>query len=92
MNLRRLKYFVKIVDTGSLTRASEVLHIAQPALSQQLATLEGEFNQQLLIRTKRGVIPTDAGQVLYHHAQSILKQCEFARIAVSSTQLMSQTA
>ncbi|MBT0717231.1 LysR family transcriptional regulator [Rosenbergiella epipactidis] len=92
MNLRRLKYFVKIVDTGSLTRASEVLHIAQPALSQQLATLEGEFNQQLLIRTKRGVIPTDAGQVLYHHAKSILKQYEFARVAVSSTPLMTQTA
>ncbi len=38
MNLRRLKYFVKIVDIGSLTRAAEVLHIAQPALSQQVAT------------------------------------------------------
>lgn len=92
MNLRRLKYFVKIVDTGSLTRASEVLHIAQPALSQQIATLEGEFNQQLLIRTKRGVSPTDAGQVLYQHATSILKQCEFAMVAVSSTQLTRQSA
>jgi hypothetical protein len=38
MNLRRLKYFVKIVDIGSLTQAAEVLHIAQPALSQQVAT------------------------------------------------------
>ena len=55
MNLRRLKYFVKIVDIGSLTQAAEVLHIAQPALSQQVATLEGEMDQQLLIRTKRGV-------------------------------------
>ena len=54
MNLRRLKYFVKIVDIGSLTQAAEVLHIAQPALSQQVATLEGEMDQQLLIRTKRG--------------------------------------
>ena len=35
MNFRRLKYFVKIVDIGSLTQAAEVLHIAQPALSQQ---------------------------------------------------------
>ncbi len=92
MNLRRLKYFVKIVDTGSLTRASAVLHIAQPALSQQIATLEGEFNQQLLIRTKRGVTPTDAGQVLYQHAISILKQCEFAPAAVSSTELTRQSA
>lgn len=54
MNLRRLKYFIKIVDVGSLTQAADILHIAQPALSQQLATLEGEVDQQLLIRTKRG--------------------------------------
>ena len=51
VNLRRLKYFVKIVDIGSLTQAAEVLFIAQPALSQQLATLEGEVRQQLLVRT-----------------------------------------
>ncbi len=55
MNLRRLKYFIKIVDVGSLTQAADILHIAQPALSQQLATLEGEVDQQLLIRTKRGL-------------------------------------
>ncbi|MDM0019229.1 nitrogen assimilation transcriptional regulator NAC [Variovorax saccharolyticus] len=80
MNLRRLKYFVKIVDIGSLTQAAEVLFIAQPALSQQLATLEGEVRQQLLVRTKRGVTPTEAGKVLYRHAQIILRQCEQAQI------------
>jgi LysR family nitrogen assimilation transcriptional regulator len=69
MNLRRLKYFIKIVDVGSLTQAADILHIAQPALSQQLATLEGEVDQQLLIRTKRGVTPTDAGKILYTHAR-----------------------
>ena len=79
MNFRRLKYFVKIVDIGSLTQAAEVLHIAQPALSQQVATLEGELNQQLLIRTKRGVTPTDAGKILYTHARAILRQCEQAQ-------------
>ncbi len=82
MNLRRLKYFVKIVDIGSLTRAAEVLHIAQPALSQQVATLEGEMDQQLLIRTKRGVTPTEAGKILYTHARTILRQCEQAQLAV----------
>ena len=46
MNLRRLKYLVKIVDIGSLTQAADVLHIAQPALSQQIATLEEEFRRQ----------------------------------------------
>lgn len=82
MNLRRLKYFVKIVDIGSLTQAAEVLHIAQPALSQQVATLENELDQQLLIRTKRGVTPTDAGKILYGHARTILRQCEQAQTAV----------
>lgn len=84
MNLRRLKYFVKIVDIGSLTQAAEVLHIAQPALSQQVATLEGEMDQQLLIRTKRGVTPTEAGKILYTHARTILRQCEQAQLAVNS--------
>ena len=79
VNLRRLQYFVKIVDIGSLTQAADVLHIAQPALSQQLATLEGEVRQQLLVRTKRGVTPTEAGKVLYRHAQLILRQCEQAQ-------------
>ncbi|MGU3412135.1 nitrogen assimilation transcriptional regulator NAC [Enterobacteriaceae bacterium C34A] len=84
MNLRRLKYFVKIVDIGSLTQAAEVLHIAQPALSQQVATLEGEMDQQLLIRTKRGVTPTEAGKILYTHARTILRQCEQAQLAVGN--------
>jgi LysR family nitrogen assimilation transcriptional regulator len=85
MNLRRLKYFLKIVDLGSLTYASDVLHIAQPALSQQIATLEGEFGQRLLTRNKRGVLPTDAGRVLYRHAQVILKQFEQAKAEVDRT-------
>ncbi|WEK32785.1 MAG: nitrogen assimilation transcriptional regulator NAC [Candidatus Pseudomonas phytovorans] len=85
MNLRRLKYFVKIVDIGSLTQAADVLHIAQPALSQQLVTLEAEMQQQLLIRTKRGVTPTEAGKVLYAHAQLILRQCEQALSDVTSS-------
>jgi LysR family nitrogen assimilation transcriptional regulator len=80
MNLRRLKYFVKIVDVGSLTQAADLLHIAQPALSQQLARLEGEVGQQLLLRTKRGMTPTEAGKVLYRNAQLILRQCDQALV------------
>ncbi len=85
MNLRRLKYFIKIVDVGSLTKAANILHIAQPALSQQLATLEGEVNQLLLIRTKRGVTPTEAGKILYTHAQAILRQCDQAQSAIDGS-------
>lgn len=75
-------YFIKIVDTGNMTQASELLHIAQPALSQQLATLESEFEAQLLVRTKRGMAPTEAGKALYRHAQIMLRQLEQAQSAV----------
>ena len=87
INLRRLKYFVKIVDVGSLTQAADLLHIAQPAISQQLATLEGEVRQLLLLRTKRGVTPTEAGKVLYRHAQLILRQCDQAMVDMQAASL-----
>ena len=84
MNFRRLQYFVKIVDVGSLTQAADILHVAQPALSQQIATLEAEVRQKLLVRTKRGVTPTKAGTALYRHAHLILRQCEQARADMKS--------
>jgi LysR family nitrogen assimilation transcriptional regulator len=87
VNLRRLKYFIKIVDIGSLTQASEVLYIAQPSLSQQIAILEGEVGKQLLLRTKRGVTPTEAGRVLYRHAQQILRQVAQALADVQASGL-----
>ncbi|OZF39378.1 LysR family transcriptional regulator [Rhodococcus sp. 14-2483-1-1] len=75
--------FVRIVDAGSITRAADILHIAQPALSQQMTALESHFGQQLLIRSKQGVEPTDAGRALYRHAQVILRQVESAQAEVS---------
>lgn len=83
MDTRRLAAFVKIVDTGSLTRAADNLHVAQPALSQQVAALEAQFRQRLLIRSKRGVAPTEAGRALYRHAQIILRQLGRAQAEVS---------
>jgi LysR family nitrogen assimilation transcriptional regulator len=82
MELRQLRYFVRIVELGSLTRAAADLFIAQPALSQQVAALEGEFNVRLLSRSVRGVTPTDAGLVFYRHAQSILRLMERLRADV----------
>lgn len=83
MDTRRLYSFVKIVDAGSITRAADILHIAQPALSQQVSMLESQFGQQLLIRSKRGIAPTEAGRALYRHAQLILRQVEQAQAEVS---------
>ena len=76
MELRQLKYFVRIVELGSLSRAAADLYIAQPALSQQLASLESELAQRLLVRSTRGVSPTQAGETFYRHAQAVLRQME----------------
>jgi LysR family nitrogen assimilation transcriptional regulator len=84
MDTRRLHAFVKIVDIGSLTRAAAILHIAQPALSQQIVALETHFGKQLLVRSKRGVVPTDAGRALYRHAQVMLRQLEQAETDIGS--------
>src|SRR3954471_14327235 len=85
MELRQLRYFVSIVDHGSLSRAALVLHVAQPALTQQLRQLEEELGAQLLHRSAKGVLSTDAGKVFYEHAQAILKQVADARSAVAQS-------
>ena len=85
MELRQLRYFVAIVDHGSLSRAARVLHIAQPALTQQVKQLEDELAAQLLHRSAQGVIATDAGKIFYEHAQAILKQVSDARSAVAQS-------
>ncbi|WP_454766908.1 LysR substrate-binding domain-containing protein [Cupriavidus campinensis] len=78
MDIRAMRYFVAIVDHGSLTRAAEVVCVAQPALSQQLAALEEEFGVPLVHRGAKGVRPTEAGKTLYRHMRNILRQVEIA--------------
>ena len=51
MDMRQLRYYVQIVESGSLSKASRQLFIAQPALSQQMARLESEVGKPLLIRS-----------------------------------------
>jgi LysR family nitrogen assimilation transcriptional regulator len=82
MDSRRLRYFVQIVDSGSITRAAAASGVAQPALSQQLAILENELKVKLLERSVSGVTPTAAGRILYTRAQTILRQYEELREAV----------
>lgn len=84
MDIRRLQAFVKIIDIGSISRAADILNIAQPALSQQLASLETAFKQKLLIRSKMGVTPTAAGLELYRHSHTIIKQLDRALVEVGS--------
>jgi len=79
VNLRNLKYFVAIVDAGSLTAAAEAIAIAQPALSRQMRELESDLGVQLLHRTTRGVRLTPAGATLYESAHRILGEAQRVR-------------
>jgi len=85
MDLRQLRYFVGIVQAGSLSRAADQLHIAQSAISHHLASLESELDRQLVMRGPKGVQLTEAGSVLYRHAEAILRHVEFAKQDAKST-------
>jgi len=83
MHLHQLKYFVSIVDTGSVTKAAEHCFISQPSISQQLSKLEDSIGKKLFSRVKGKLILTDAGQVMYEQAQKILTDVEEAKHRVS---------
>lgn len=83
MNLRQFRYFVSIVDSGSLSKAAEVLYIAQPSLSQQITAMENDLGVPLLVRNSKGVSATQAGQVFYRHARQMLRQLEQLKSEVS---------
>ena len=76
MQYRQLYYFVKIVEAGSFSQAARTIHVAQPALSQQIAELEAALGVPLLQRSARGVRPTVAGERLYEEASAILRKLE----------------
>lgn len=76
MDIRQLKYFVTIVDCGSLSKAADQLYIAQSSLSLQLQTLEVELKTKLLLRSSQGVKPTESGKTLYRHARAMLRELD----------------
>lgn len=84
MNLRQLKYFVGVVETGNMTRAAEQLHVAQTALSMQIRQLEEYLGVALLTRHSRGVSPTKAGELLHARAREILALVERTETEIAS--------
>jgi LysR family hca operon transcriptional activator len=79
MELRHLRYFVAVAETGSLTVAAEQrLHTAQPSLSRQMRDLEQEVGAALMLRHARGIELTPAGRVFLDHARIALLQVEAA--------------
>jgi LysR family nitrogen assimilation transcriptional regulator len=73
MDLVQLRYFVQVAQLRSFTKASEVLHITQPALTRQVFLLEEELGVQLLFRHSRGAEPTEAGIRLLAGAEAIFR-------------------
>jgi LysR family nitrogen assimilation transcriptional regulator len=82
MELRQLRYFIGVCEAGSLLKASSRLHIAQPALGQQITSLEDELGARLFERSSRGMTLTESGRVFLDHAKVVLADAERARQAV----------
>lgn len=87
MELRQLRYFVRIVETGSMGSAALDLNIGISALSQQMTRLENELAIRLLQRTSRGVTPTSAGLAFYSQAQLALRHADDAILAAREARL-----
>jgi LysR family transcriptional regulator, nitrogen assimilation regulatory protein len=84
MDFRQIRYFIAIAEKGSLSAASDAIHIAQPALSTQIANLEAELGVQLFERHGRGVRLTAAGSTFLEHAYVIRDDIAAAKAAVTA--------
>jgi LysR family tcuABC transcriptional regulator len=87
MELRQLRYFVRVVELGSMGRAAIDLDLVQSALSQQISKLEAELSTRLLQRSPQGVTPTEAGVAFFREAQLTLRHAEQAMRAAQQARL-----
>lgn len=76
MDLKRLRYFCRVVEQGSVSQAAKVLNMAQPPLSKRIQELEEELDVALFTRQGNRIEPTDAGYFLYRKACEILRHVE----------------
>ena len=87
MDSRQIKYFIAIVDAGSIGKAAKKLELGTSALSQQIAKLEDELSTRLLQRSAQGVTPTPSGLAFYQQAQLVLRHMQYAVEAAHSSRL-----
>jgi LysR family tcuABC transcriptional regulator len=87
MELRQFRYFVRVVELGSMSRAALDLGVVQSALSQQISRLEGELATRLLQRSSKGVVPTEAGLAFFREAQLTLRHADQASRAAQQSRL-----
>ncbi|MEM7646915.1 MAG: LysR family transcriptional regulator, partial [Pseudomonadota bacterium] len=79
MDINKLHYFCTVAQTGSLTQASELLHISQPALSKAIKKLEEELGESLILASGRGIVVTDFGHLLAEKSQGLIREIENLR-------------
>lgn len=82
MDVKQLKALITVAEVGSVTRAAELLHLVQPAVTRQIRTLEQELGVPLFERTRQGMRPTDAGAIMVDRARRALNELERARAEV----------
>ncbi|HSW40741.1 MAG TPA: LysR substrate-binding domain-containing protein [Acidobacteriota bacterium] len=87
MELRHLKYFVAVAEQLHFRHAAEIVHVAQPALSQQIRQLEKELGVTLFERSRHKVRLTTAGKAFYENAQDILRKADQAVAKVRKVDL-----
>lgn len=86
MRLEQLEYFIKTVDAESMNAAAEMLHTSQQNISKVIRALEESMHAELLIRTKKGVVPTEQGQRMYEFAKKQLTDYEAMRHEIRQIQ------
>jgi DNA-binding transcriptional LysR family regulator len=84
MDVRQLRYFLAIVDQGSVHRAAQELFVAQPSVSQALRALERDLGVDLFHRTGRRLVLTSAGERLIDPAREVVRGVEVARATVEA--------
>ncbi|MBD0073715.1 LysR family transcriptional regulator, partial [Acinetobacter baumannii] len=87
MEIKQIKYFLTVVESGSIGKAAQKLDVGASAISQQISKLEQELSIRLLQRNAFGVTPTPAGLAFLKHSQLILRQVNFAIDAAHSARL-----
>lgn len=92
MELRQLRYFVRVVELGSFSQAAAALGVVTSTLSQQVSRLESELATRLLQRTSTGVRATDAGLAFWRQAQLALRHANEAARAARTARLAGHVA
>jgi len=73
MDFVSLRYFVEVVRQRNVTKAAALLNVAQPAVTRRMHQLEESFGVPLLMRRRHGVIPTEAGTIVFERAERVLR-------------------